>query len=101
MTTIRKVCTLLTFLTLSACAGVEPASRNTNPSQSGLALVAQPPAQMSASPRLQILQSKYQVAEIRVNVPRTLKVSEANTFLPKADIVWRGEPRADRHAQVA
>jgi len=51
--------------------------------------------------RVQVLAPKYTVAEVRVNVPRTLKVSEANTFMPMADIVWRGEPRGDRYAQVA
>lgn len=101
MRTIRKASTVLALLALSACAGVEPASRNTNPSQSGLTLPLQQGAQIAAQPQVQVLQSKYQVAEIRVNVPRTLKVSEANSFLPKADIVWRGEPRADRYAQVA
>jgi hypothetical protein len=27
-------------------------------------------------------------------------VSEANVFYPIADVVWRGEPRGDRYAQV-
>ena len=33
-------------------------------------------------------------------VPRTLKVSEANTFKPRADIVWHGDPAGDRYQQV-
>jgi len=41
-----------------------------------------------------------QVEEISVLVPQTLKVSEANSYLPKGDIVWRGEPHGDRYAQV-
>ena len=33
-------------------------------------------------------------------MPRSLKVSEANTFKPRADIVWRGEALGDRYQQV-
>jgi hypothetical protein len=28
-------------------------------------------------------------------------VSEENVYAPEAEIVWRGEPEGDRHAQVA
>ena len=42
-----------------------------------------------------------QVRSITVTVPRSLTVSEANRYLPKGDIVWRGDPIGDRHAQVA
>jgi hypothetical protein len=40
------------------------------------------------------------VESIAVRVPRSLKVSEANRFLPASDIVWREDPIGDRHAQV-
>ncbi len=36
-----------------------------------------------------------------VRIPSELTVSEANTYYPMADIVWRGDPPGDRHAQVA
>ncbi len=42
----------------------------------------------------------FNVTDVRVNVPRTLEVSEANTFKPKADIVWREDPLGDRYQQV-
>lgn len=42
----------------------------------------------------------WRLAEVRVNVPRTLTVSEAKTLLPAADIVWREDPLGDRYAQV-
>jgi hypothetical protein len=45
-------------------------------------------------------QARFHVQAVEVRVPETLKVSEANLFHPIADIVWRGEPRGDRHAQV-
>ncbi len=41
------------------------------------------------------------VTDIKITVPRSLTVSEANRYLPKADIVWRGDQIGDRHAQVA
>jgi hypothetical protein len=42
----------------------------------------------------------YDVVSLNVTVPRDLVVSEENVFYPSADIVWRGEPFGDRHAQV-
>lgn len=42
----------------------------------------------------------WRLAEVRVNVPKTLTVSEAKSLLPQADIVWREDPLGDRHAQV-
>ena len=35
-----------------------------------------------------------------VSVPQSLKANERNLYYPVGDIVWRGEPRGDRHAQV-
>ena len=42
----------------------------------------------------------WRVADVRVSVPDTLRVSEAKTILPAADIVWREDPPGDRRAQV-
>lgn len=42
----------------------------------------------------------FKVMDVRVTVPKTLKVSEANVFYPFADIVWRGDPYGDRYQQV-
>ena len=39
-------------------------------------------------------------ADIRVIVPARLTVSDANLFAPRADIVWRGDPKGDRYQQV-
>jgi hypothetical protein len=46
------------------------------------------------------LAQSWRLAEVRVSVPTTLKVSEAKTLLPSADIVWREDPVGDRYAQV-
>lgn len=42
----------------------------------------------------------WHVQEVRVNVPETLTVSEANLYLPPSDIVWREDPHGDRRLQV-
>lgn len=42
----------------------------------------------------------WRVSAIAVTVPRTLSVSEAEVFVPQADIVWREDPAGDRYAQV-
>lgn len=43
---------------------------------------------------------KWRLNKVRVDVPASLTVSEANRYAPKANIVWRGEPFGDRHKQV-
>ncbi|MEP5729616.1 MAG: DUF6778 family protein [Sulfitobacter sp.] len=40
------------------------------------------------------------VAGINVTVPQQLVVSEANSYYPNADIVWRGDPVGNRYTQV-
>lgn len=44
--------------------------------------------------------TSWRVAEIDVQVPETLTVSEENSLAPDADIVWREEEAGDRYAQV-
>lgn len=46
------------------------------------------------------LTQAYAVQDIEVIVPEELRVSEANTYYPNADIVWRGDVPGDRHAQI-
>ncbi|MES2916195.1 MAG: DUF6778 family protein [Pseudomonadota bacterium] len=42
----------------------------------------------------------WRLAEVQVDVPRSLTVSESKSLLPTADIVWREDPLGDRYAQV-
>jgi hypothetical protein len=42
----------------------------------------------------------WRLAGVEVDVPRSLVVSEARTYLPNADIVWREDPMGDRYDQV-
>ncbi|MGB8813776.1 MAG: DUF6778 family protein [Paracoccaceae bacterium] len=81
-------------LALGACGSVEPASRNVQPDGFGLSVASK------NGPTTVALAPQYDVAQIRILVPTSLKVSEANRFYPLADVVWRGEPRGDRYAQV-
>ncbi|MCB2125452.1 MAG: hypothetical protein H6897_11375 [Rhodobacteraceae bacterium] len=43
----------------------------------------------------------WRISAVEVTVPRTLSVSEEESFVPKADIVWREDPSGDRYNQVA
>lgn len=47
-----------------------------------------------------LISPEFTVTEVHVSVPETLRVSEANTIKPRADIVWHGDPVGDRYAQV-
>lgn len=82
---VRLIAALMLGLGVSACASVETATRN--------APLDVPALRPAAVP--------LDVQEVRVRVPRSLRVSEANRYLPGGDIVWREDPPGDRHAQVA
>ena len=42
----------------------------------------------------------YRIADMTVTVPTDLRVSEADSYVPLADIVWHGDPAGDRRDQV-
>ncbi|MDT8855602.1 DUF6778 family protein [Paracoccaceae bacterium Fryx2] len=94
MKRFRSLVALGLALGLSACGSMDPASRGVAPDTLSMA------ASGKNAPRTVVLATQYQVVGIEVSVPKTLKVSEANMYYPIADIVWRGEQRGDRHAQV-
>ena len=48
-----------------------------------------------------VASDNWVVSDIHVTVPTSLTVSEKETFVPVADIVWREDPPGDRYAQVA
>ncbi|MFZ5961365.1 DUF6778 family protein [Thalassococcus sp. BH17M4-6] len=80
----KLFCGLLMGLSLSACATVDTASRNAPPEPMHVAQIA----------------PSVRIAEYSVQVPRSLRVSEANRYYPGGDIVWRGDPAGDRYEQV-
>ena len=86
--TIRVLVLCAAALGLSACGGV--VSRSASDAQLSVAAKNGPTVMMP----------KYDVQQVNVTVPQKLRVSEANVFYPIADIVWRGEPMANRHNQV-
>lgn len=86
--------------TLSACNAVETTR--------GGPIMVQPPRVVSSDAQNAPVTSAFageernwRVADVRVIVPENLVVSEANVYLPAADIVWREDPEGDRKAQVA
>ncbi|MEM7242804.1 MAG: DUF6778 family protein [Pseudomonadota bacterium] len=52
-------------------------------------------------PLPQSLTSGWNVTRVEIIIPERLTVSEQNTLAPNADIVWHGDPRGDRKAQIA
>ncbi len=78
-------------LVLSACAGSSPVSRSAVDATLASSGSVSGPKRLAA---------QYEVMQVNVTVPEALRVSEANVFYPVADIVWRGQPVGDRHAQV-
>lgn len=96
MKPIRLMLAMTAALGLSACASVETATRNA-PVQAP-AIAAAPVVEAGAT--LSVKTEPYNITQINVRVPRQLSVSEANTFKPRADIVWREDPLGDRYVQI-
>lgn len=97
MKTLKLIAVLTLGAFVSACATSDIASRNATIDSSVPEMLLQAEPQMAfaatAAPSLRI-------SEINVAVPESLKVSEANRYYPSGDIVWRGDPIGNRHAQV-
>ena len=45
--------------------------------------------------------SDWRLAKVDVRVPEALTATDRNSYVPRADIVWHGDPAGDRKAQVA
>ncbi|KAB7610295.1 hypothetical protein F9L33_13370 [Amylibacter sp. SFDW26] len=73
-------------LSVTACASTQAPTKN--------AINASPAQTIEAQ------QPVYKVEQLSVTIPEELTVSEANTFVPRADIVWREDPRGNRKHQV-
>lgn len=89
---LRGALALSLAMGLGACATVDTATRNAPATTTTLAAPAADP---------EALASALRVTDIRVQVPRELRVSEANRYYPSGDIVWREDPIGDRHQQVS
>lgn len=87
MRSLLKTTLILAALAgLSACSAPSGVSRNVTLE--------------TVSPVLEGPRQDWSIVDLRVDVPRTLTVSEANSIRPNADIVWRGDPLGDRYDQV-
>lgn len=84
MSTRQTITALIVGLSVAGCSVPETATRNA-PLETPSVTVAAP---------------ANAIQEIRANVPKSLRVSEANRHLPGGDIIWREDPAGDRHAQV-
>lgn len=93
MKVIHTILAVGLALGLTACGSADVASRNA-PINSDV------PFATASGQNQVVLAAQYNVTEIRIDVPRTLTVSEANLFAPIADIVWRGEAPGDRYNQI-
>ena len=90
MKLIKALALGLMAATLTACSGADIVSRNAPLSS---------PA-VSAAPAPQITRD-YRLHSIRFVVPDDMTVSEANSYYPVADIVWRGDPLGNRARQIS
>ena len=84
MSSFRNLTILMLGMAMSACATVDTATRNAP----------------FATDATRAMPLSFDVKEVRVVVPETLRVSEANMYYPGGDIVWRGDPAGNRHEQV-
>ncbi|MBY6054997.1 hypothetical protein KUV26_00930 [Leisingera daeponensis] len=94
----RRIALVALGLTVSACATVDVPSRNL-PFEPVPDAAIRVPDGYEALPQTDPLPA-LRISRVAVTVPRSLKVSESNSYLPKGDIVWREDPHGDRYAQV-
>lgn len=100
---LRSVFAIFAALGLSACASLdrvaEPMDYNSLAASRAAPIdpILSPTQAPEASP---IFAKDFNVVRVNVTVPGTLRVSEANRYLPGGDIVWREDPIGNRHEQV-
>lgn len=85
-------------MVLGACAGpgeLERAEVTRAANQAPLVGVAP-----SGTAPVQSASGRFSISTVRVEVPRSLSVSEEKSIKPRAHILWQEEPLGDRHAQV-
>jgi hypothetical protein len=85
-----KVLTVLVLgLGVAGCASVDTVSRNA-------------PIDVPAfGVETREIARSYQIEDMKFSASDELTVSEANSYYPNADVVWRGDPVGDRVEQVA
>ena len=92
MNIVKSIPALGLILGLSACAELQQAPPYDAPTRAATPDESLLPAE-PAMP-------DFRVRNIVVDVPRSLKVNERNSYRPDGDIVWHGDPIGDRREQV-
>lgn len=106
MTLYRLLMGAVLLLSTSACSMGDYVSRNapyeTIPEAAAPQLALAAPRAEDTLPPVQQPRpaAGYKVVDYEIKIPSSLTISEANMFLPIADIVWRGDPRGDRRTQI-
>lgn len=95
MKTLKLIVALGLGAFVTACTSVPDIASRNAPFEVGSASPTAQPARVAP-----IETTDIHIAQVNVTVSRALSVSEANTFYPRGDIVWRGDPIGDRHKQV-
>jgi len=107
MRTLKAALAATVAVAVSGCMTVEDtATRNAPLDSRAIVSTAGSTTTTTTAPAIQAGVPAPQTRSLQftgftVDVPPSLRVSEANSFYPTGDIVWRGEPFGDRHAQVA
>ena len=84
---------LVAALALAGCDAGQVVSRSAQTAGSVTGLLGGAAGQVPVA-------ASYNVTRIDVVVPRSLRVSEENTYVPRADIVWHGDAVGNRYEQV-
>ncbi len=90
MMMIRLIAGLCLALGLSACGDAGLATRNAPLPTLGMGVDAP-----------QAVTRNYRVTGMAFQAPSTIKISEGGGYYPFSDVVWRGDPKGDRIAQIA
>ena len=94
MQVIKTLLTLGLVCGLSACAQPDASRAGL---RDGVSLATKnAPAEISHKK----VEIPLNVTQVVIKVPTSLRVSEADSYYPIADVVWRGEPRDNRLVQV-
>ncbi|MCW1952495.1 MAG: hypothetical protein KIH44_014145 [Octadecabacter sp.] len=75
---------------LTACSGVDTVTRNVPLETPRIGAIAQ----------ADVLRD-YSLHSVRFAAPADMRVSEANSYYPIADVVWRGDPLGNRLGQIS
>jgi len=89
MTLIKKSLLVILGSVVAACDMTETATRS--------APLATAPLEIAET----VETRSYDLRDFSFEAPEDIEVSEANTFYPNADVVWRGDPLGDRVEQVS